>query len=54
MANAIEAAGETIPHDYPTFPAVDDGPFVGDGPDEGPFPLRDEPAWRQPPRGDQE
>lgn len=51
MAAVIERAGETVPHDYPTFPAVADGPYVGTGPDEGPFPLRDEPAWRTPPRG---
>ena len=50
MANAIESAGDTIPHDYPTFPATEDGPFVGSAPGEGPFPLRDEPAWRQAPR----
>ena len=54
MAAVIEDAGATVPHDYPTFPAVDDGPYVGEGPDEGPFPLRDEPAWRTPPRGTQE
>ena len=54
MADAIEVAGDTVPHDYPTFPAVEDGPHVGDGPDQGPFPLRDEPAWRQAPRGDED
>ena len=51
MAEAVEAAGETVPCDYPQVPAVDGGPFVGDTPDDGPFPLRDEPAWRQQPRG---
>lgn len=50
MATAIEAAADTVAHDYPTFPATDDGPYVGDAPGQGPFPLRDEPAWRQPPR----
>ena len=54
MATAIETAGATVPHDYPTFPAVDGGPFVGDSPEQGPFPLRDEPAWRQAPRGGQD
>lgn len=54
MANAIEAAGDTIPHDYPTVPVTEDGPFVGERPGQGPFPLRDEPAWRQGPRADTE
>ena len=51
MAAAIEAAGETVPHDYPRLPTVDGGPWVGASPDDGPHPLRDEPAWRQAPRG---
>ncbi len=54
MAATVAEAGETVPVTYPAFPAVDDGPFVGDHPDDGPFPLRDEPAWRTPPRGNQE
>jgi hypothetical protein len=54
MADAVEDAGATVPHDYPRVPAVDGGPFVGAGPDDGPFPLRDEPAWRSPPRRSQE
>lgn len=54
MADAVEDAGATITHDYPPFPALDGGPWVGDGPDDGPHPLRDEPAWRQAPRGEED
>ena len=54
MATAVEAAGRTVPLDYPDVPVVDGGPFVGEHADEGPFPLRDEPAWRSPPRTSQE
>ena len=53
-AAAVEAAGVIIDLTYPIFPAMDGGPWPGDEPDDGPFPLRDEPAWRQVPRGEQD
>jgi hypothetical protein len=54
MADELEAAGAAVPHDYPTVPTTDGGAYVGAEPGDGPHPLRDEPAWRQPPRGEQE
>lgn len=50
MAATIEEAGRTVPLAYPTVPVVGDGPYVGEHPGEGPFPLREEPAWRTAPR----
>lgn len=50
MAATVEAAGATVPVTYPLVPTTDDGAFVGETPDDEPVPLRDEPAWRQPPR----
>ena len=54
MAAAVEQAGRTVRLPYPSLPTVDGGPYVGARPDEGPFPLRDEPAWRTPPRRTEE
>lgn len=49
MARRVAEEGTgTGPH--PAVPTTPDGPFVGDGPDDGPHPLRDEPAWRRAPR----
>lgn len=54
MADAVEAAGEAVPYDYPVVPTTGAGAYVGATPDDGPHALRDEPAWRQQPRGEHE
>ena len=52
MAATVAERGTGVA-DYPLVPTTPDGPYVGDSPDDGPHPLRDEPAWRQQPRGEQ-
>lgn len=51
MADQVDDQGTGVAT-YPTVPTTSDGAFVGARPGDGPHPLRDEPAWRRPPRGD--
>ena len=50
MAETIAAEGTGVVA-YPVVPTTTAGAHVGAAPDDGPHPLRDEPAWRQVPRG---
>ena len=51
MARRVEEEG-TGSGPHPSVPTTPDGPYVGDAPDDGPHPLRDDPVWRRPPRTD--
>ncbi len=49
MAAVVAERGTGVA-DYPLVPVTADGAHVGAAPDDGPHPLRDEPAWRSVPR----